>query len=500
MTYEVIDHIPQVLLEEDSDELIAPSFKELNILASIDKVDKRVVIVKDESKIVIGCAVCYIEQRRYHGVKLKVFSLFGYHLHDYNRIFCKNANVFSYLKKAAIKDAKDNRCDIIIWENVPIECVKNSKLKIHSEMKIFSSKESTSGWSELYNRRSVKRFINKAKRLGEYKVEVIDGEVCGPIMEELKAFHILRWKFAQSSSSFESNKKRIDEYQAITKNKHYLRIFINGDLLACHYGMKYGKTLLWHTPVINPRYLDLSPLRILLSETAKYCERCNLEMLDFGLGDEEYKNIYVNKARFTYEYIKPLTIKGLIAYIIGHFNKQILINSIGKAKRIIRLFKNISLNRYVNFYEHKSCNIDSKIINSSFNVIKSWPDFYDYSLSHNFQPLKWHYDRFYKDPSTEFISIADSNNIFSYGWASRMSPFYVGETNRHIKLNDRICLYDFVTPVEMRNKGYYTHLLKCANAYYNNTIIYAKKNNKPSIRAIERSGFNRILDHEFKEN
>lgn len=494
MTSEILADIPeQLLINTPNEGIIAPSFRELDNLAAIDGVEKRVIAVYDDTRKIVGCAVCFIEQRRHHGFNLKVYSLFGYHVHDYSRIYCKNSEALSCLKQSAIRDASKNHCDIIIWENIPIECLEDTgEQPSCREMKIFSSVAGKDGWSELYNRRSVKRFTNKAKRLGQYSVEIIDGEVSDAMMEDLKQFHIRRWNFAQSGSAFHSNKYRIKEYKALTENKHYLRILINGEILACHYGMKYGKTLLWHTPVINPKYLELSPLKLLISETAKYCESHNLEMLDFGLGDEEYKDTYVNQDRETYTFHKPLTIKGLLAYRAGKINKKRIQNGISVVKKGLRRIQKVAFKPQLYYYE---CNPETRISNDVdglFRVIESWPEFFDFLVSRNVQPLKWHHDRFQNDASTKFITIADDKEIYSYGWVSLADPFYVGETDEYISLGNKVCLYDFVTPPQFRGKGYYTKLLKSANAFFDNTVIYAKKSNAASRKAIERSGFVRF--------
>jgi len=489
MISKILDNIPAELLKHTpGDEAIAPSFYELDCLAAIDGVDKRVIAVYDGSNVLVGCAVCFVESRKYHGLFLNVYSLFGYLLHDYNRIFCYGKEAMESLKRAAVTDAKANQCDIIVWENIPVELVPDGGLPTQSAMKIFSAPDSLYGWCELYNRKSVKRFTNKAKRVGVYTVEVIDGEVDDRLMDELKQFHILRWNFAQSGSAFSSNPKRKDEYKAVTRNKHYLRILINGELLACHYGMRYGRTLLWHTPIINPKYLELSPLRLLLAETARYCENNSFEMIDFGLGDEAYKDAYCNKKRETCYYYKPLSVKGYLAEQIGGIDKSFFIRHASAVKLALMRQRLRFFKPEVLVYEHHS---DNKVVEvcNSFKIITSWPEFYDFAIAHNFQPLEWHHNRFIHDNSTRFIAINDEKTIYSYGWTSVKNPFLVGENGKYIDLDGKTCLYDFVTPMEHRNKGYYTKLLKSANALFGGTVIYAKKSNIPSRKAIERSGF-----------
>lgn len=492
MTTEILNCIPQELIEHTPQaDVIAPSFAELSDLAKVDNVTLRVLVVKDDARVV-ACAVCYIECRRYHRLTLSIYELFGYLLHDYSRIYAESEAALKELLKLAERDAKNLKCDLIYWDNIPKELVCSDELQQKSEIKIFSSKEAEDGWKELYNRKSVKRFRNKANRVAPYRVDVIDGCVPNVLMEQLSKLHIERWRFAGASSPFESNLNRIEEYTTYAENKHYLRIFLGDEILACHYGMKYGSTLLWHTPVINPKYLALSPLRLLLGETAKYCEEKGLEAIDFGLGDEAYKNGYCTLPRVICRYEKTFTIKAEIANVIGALSSnENIAKFANKAINIFRDFKKwIHRGAIVKYLSSSVTGGHAE--DDRFYCISTWSEFYDFCLIRNYPIRAWQYDRFLHDDTIEFLAYADDKTIFCSGWASSKSPFSIGENNSVEELNGKVCIYDFVTPLDYRNKGYYTKLLKAARSYYDETFIYARKNNKASRKAIERSGFERI--------
>ena len=488
MITEILNKVPQeLLLITPMEEVIAPSFLELNDLARVDGVDLRVLVVRDCGRI-RACAICYVKRRRHHGLQLTIYELFGYHLHDYSRLFAEDEEALDCLMQLAEQDAKFHHCDMIYWANIPKELVPSDHWKITSEMKIFNAKESEDGWKELYNRKSIKRFRNKAAKVAPYHVEVIDGVVPLVLMKELSSFHINRWRFAGSVSPFVSNKKRKEEYIVHPINKHYLRVMLGDELLACHYGMKYGKTLLWHTPVINPKYLALSPLRLLLGETALYCEKNGLEAIDFGLGDEAYKNGYCTVPRITCTYQRALSLRGQLSSAIALAHQkgidQLLLDCKSIAKIIKDRFKCARVLKYISKKEEGKIAFDKRFVH-----ISTWSEFYDFCLQRNYPLFMWQYERFVHDDSLEFVALADEKHIYSSGWASSKSPFPIGESGEVVELQGRVCLYDFVTPQMFRNKGYYTALLEAVRMHYGETFIYARVNNKASRKAIERSGF-----------
>ena len=60
--------------------------------------------------------------------------------------------------------------------------------------------------------------------------------------------------------------------------------------------------LLFHTPVINKKFMKYSPMRVLISETARYCNDNNFKLFDFGLGHEAYKDRFANDNRLIYTF------------------------------------------------------------------------------------------------------------------------------------------------------------------------------------------------------
>lgn len=412
MISEILTAVPQALMTDSFEgDTIAPSFIELNELSQVDNIDRRVVVVRNREDIE-ACAICNIEQRKHHGLTVKVYALFGYLVHDYCRIFCKSKSAMEMLKKAAIRDARNHGCDLIVWSNIPAELVPDGSLPIKSDIKLFTINENQ-GWDRFFRSKHVKYLLNKVKKLdGEYHVSVIEGYVPDELMAQFADFHIKRWRFAGSGSPFAINKRRTSEYRCHSSNKHYLRILSGDELIACHYGMKYGDTLLFHTPIINPKYLNLSPMKLILAETAKYCEAKGIRSIDFGHGDEAYKDGYCTLPRYTCNYERAISIKGLVAKAIGKLPKYHVISSMHQMRRLFSRHSSSIVSRSIKI---KSKSNDTRVT----VIIDNWVDFCDFSSEHNRQLYKEDFDRFRLNKSTSFIALIENNKCIASAWLSK---------------------------------------------------------------------------------
>ena len=468
---------------------MTPTFDELISLAAVEGAVLHDIKVFD-SNAVVARALATIVTRRHHGLNVKVYELYTGRLHDYVGIFAKDEASLNKLVALLKEDAKRQECDVVVIESA-IAAPFNGKGCLHErrELKVFDSTASKDGWGAIYNKKSCKRFVKDACRAGDYKIEVSKGELSAGLMEELRKLHIRRWTFAGSSSAFSSMPYRVAQYMNYPGNKMYLRIMLGSDILACHYGMVYADSLLWHTPVINPKYLRLSPLRILLAETARWCEKNGISKLDFGLGDEKYKDEYCTSWRTTLFREYPLSIKGLVCYITGTiFGNEKVKAMIGRGLDVLRSIRDCWQKFFEKWLFYVAPENAEPIDDSMFFRISSWESFCDFTESRNFPIYEWQWMRFKGDKSTRFVALADGHQIYSYGWESNNGDAYVKMPN---ELKGRKILYDFCTPMEHRGKGWYTRLLKRLGREGKNAVIYVLPKNLPSKTAIESAGFRR---------
>jgi hypothetical protein len=157
--------------------------------------------------------------------------------------------------------------------------------------------------------------------------------------------------------------------------------------------------------------------------------------------------------------------------------------------RIPKLFKFTILNFYQKILYAKGSPIEQT--EYSFIPLK-YKDFDKYP--HIFK--KEYFDE-YKHRfaiNTKCFAIFYNNNIVHYFWISGGS-LKVDEIEKTLDfLPDELCIFDVFTIEEFRGKGLFQLALKFGTdfAFGNGAkrlIIYAESSNKPSIKAIEKSGF-----------
>ena len=90
-----------------------------------------------------------------------------------------------------------------------------------------------------------------------------------------------------------------------------------------------------------------------------------------------------------------------------------------------------------------------------------------------------------------FAALTNKKKILSSGWIYFGARWKITEVDKHVNLNRKYLLFDFETPKQFRNKGYYQLLLKLIrNKFINKRLaIYSFSTNKKSKRAIYKAGF-----------
>ena len=153
------------------------------------------------------------------------------------------------------------------------------------------------------------------------------------------------------------------------------------------------------------------------------------------------------------------------------------------------LKKIVSYFRTVNIYEINE--------NTSYNISKK----YKLKIYKNFSSIKLkniiNYFTIYKEKKKRFtkncffLTLSLNKNLVSSGWLYKGKKWKISEIDREINIINKIVIFDFITPLEFRNKGYYTKLLKliCVKFKKKNILIYSLSSNKKSMRAIVNAGF-----------
>lgn len=442
--------------------------------------------------------VCYCgaifskNKRRIAGINYSCLFLYGYDFFDFNFIYIDSdyyTAYLSYLKKFA----QSQSINFINLENLYQNKRIESSFKLQEEICLLDS--SIDDFSYIYRKKSLIRKRKKIVKQFDYQVKHFKGEeITDDLICQLVNLHKERWAFDGIKSSF-YQENRLAFYTSCKSNKLLTILYLDNNVMAMHYGMILDKKLIFHTPVVNIKYYQYSPMSMLLLEIAIHCEENDLNELNLGLGSETYKNRFSNSFQTSYTYYFPL----------GAFNKlrffflfQLSKNK-SKFESLLALLKkiyrsSISLKNKVCFYKSMSLQVNDINVSSSlqFNVCSSFSELVVVFKESNETVKRYHYNRIMNND--KFYFFLEDKEIVCSGWLTQ-KPLFVSEKNKTLDVKDGVILYDFYTQSKFRNKGYYQKLLACIlNDIEPNSkaYIYALKSNVASNKAILKAGFELI--------
>jgi CelD/BcsL family acetyltransferase involved in cellulose biosynthesis len=455
-------------------ELPHPSLAELRDLSAA--LPLRVAAVRDAGRIV-ALAVCCVEAVR-----------------DYTRLYARDGSALHGLLDTIRRDARACCADAVCLNNVLVpngaDALPAGKTT-PDKTALFLARNDPKGWNGISAKKSVRRHWNNAEKLPGFRVEHMERALTREAVEQLAAMHRERWQFEGAYSVFE--RSRIDEYLTHPANKVLTRVWIGEEIICCHYGMLYGDTLLWHTPLINIKYLDYSPLEILLAATAQYARRTNLSTLDLGLGEEGYKARFGNAVRTSYHLLLPLTAKGFLAHSIRTTGlHRAAKQALSRLRPVASRAKaSLTAKRAVVVWFELDCIDNGATLSPPLQLalIDSYEDFIDFSRTHGIETGRYQYQRF--KTGSIFAALHEGTSTLSHGWLSQEDPFFLGEIQRAIPTKGMRMIYDAFTPPQHRHKGYYKTLLQALiRAFRGERLcIFAAATNKSSLSVIRRVGF-----------
>lgn len=154
------------------------------------------------------------------------------------------------------------------------------------------------------------------------------------------------------------------------------------------------------------------------------------------------------------------------------------------------LFKKIiSYFRTIEIYESKY-NLSFNLSNFyKFETFKNFTDVKSKNILRYFYKNKKKIKRF--NTNCIFLTLSYRKKLVSSGWLFIGKKWNISEIDKEINVSKKYVIFDFITQIEHRNKGYYTKLLKLIrNKFKNkNILIYVLSSNKKSKKAIINAGF-----------
>ncbi len=445
-----------------------------------------------------GISIGHIVRCTVYGIPATAYRLIGDDSYDYLALLCRPGSL-STLLRAIGRTARSAGADLLNLKYL-VGLAADASIERYvrtGNTRYFDAEASPDGWDTILRQRDLRRKDRRIRRETLYRCEHRFGDFTDEDLQTLMHLHIERWRFSGPHSQFEEPRARQALLSYPRENKLLTRLYDGDELIAAHFGMQLGDTLIFYTPAISVKHLRHSPLMQLLLETARFCQSRGLRFLDLGIGDEAYKMRVSNADREFAQIVFPLSMRGWLAhglfYIRKRWGSQLrsVAGSMGAVQ--LRIKRKIShLIHTVRVYRRESdakINIDSP---HQFATIVDWPALVDLARRNRFPNPSCHFDRLRE--SDRFLYLHDGQNVLSYGWATTKPVVCMGEVGRCVDNRDAVMLYDFWTPESFRGKGHYTELLKhiCRSPIGNVYQIYVLSGNVPSRRAIENVGFKHV--------
>ena len=89
------------------------------------------------------------------------------------------------------------------------------------------------------------------------------------------------------------------------------------------------------------------------------------------------------------------------------------------------------------------------------------------------------------------MTLSLNGKLVSSGWLFQGKNWNITEIDRKLSVKNKLVIFDFITPLVYRNKGYYTKLLKIILGKFKkkDILIYVLSSNTHSKKAIKKAGF-----------
>lgn len=397
--------------------------------------EKYIFTLKEDKNIV--CILPMIEkEEKLYGINMRLLVPIGYDFFDYSAFYTLDNKFINILLSNIIQFVKKIKIDAVFIPSLLLE--NESKLiNKHSKIQylnIFDSQLSDTEWDNILKKKDIRRVLNSAMKEYGYKAISYENDLIIDELDFIAQTHIERWKFDSINSRFNYTERK-DIYSGFLKNKVLLKINLKNEWLCYLYGMRFDDKFAFHTPVINIKYLHKSPLKVLIAETFRYCKENNIRILDFGLGNEEYKKRYSNKSRKIYTFFYPSSTKAkAFNLIFPKHDPQFIIDNIIRIRNFKHRFQNLANVRKI--YDLKASTISHNRDVENIFSLSNFEDFVDYSRETGFTILREHYNRFKRNEL--FLCLEFDSSYVASIWVKRGNTL-----NKNNPKEDFIMVYDF---------------------------------------------------------
>jgi len=304
-------------------------------------------------------------------------------------------------------------------------------------------------------------------------------------------------------------------------------LFVGDVPVAWNYGFQFPGSWFWYQPTVHSghEYSDFSPGYCLLAQIVEQaCDRPEVDVVDLGLGAEEYKERFATAARETLccvltrsftRHLRKVTREWAAASArsAGLENMlRIAISSVARGRARLRetgirgLLTTLGRQLCASVYSHekviffewaaqeakrdrktKLAPLDPELLGEAAILYADDPA--------STQFLMRSAQRFRLEPIQGFVLVTAEGTPVHFCWVAEFERFRMAELNRilHAPSPDAVMIFDCFTPNPIRGRGFFgetiTALAEQLRAEGKAPWIFSAEANKRSLRGIAKSGF-----------
>jgi CelD/BcsL family acetyltransferase involved in cellulose biosynthesis len=354
-----------------------------------------------------------------------------------------------------------------------------------------------------------------------------------PILQSFNRAHIARFLITGRISNLTRPERRSFLYELAQElcRAGWLavsRLLVDETSAAWNYGFRFAGSWFWYQPTVNSSYEDLSPGYCLLAKIVQSaCDRTDIDVVDLGLGAEDYKYRFATVDRQTrylvlntsfLDHLRAVVRDGAAAVAKASPEIESMIRSI--ISYIAKLRAGLRETGFPGLFTWLSRRIWNSLCSFDEVLFFDWPaggenpkgpcdmtlrpfdsDFLGVAAIHYVDdPATLDYllrsaQRLRSEGDRGFVLLNDEGIPVHFCWVKDFEGFRMAELERTLRAPtaDAVMIFDGFTPASVRGRGFFARAI-AALAYQLNSEgkapwIFGAATNQASQRGIEKSGF-----------
>ena len=383
-------------------------------------------------------------------------------------------------------------------------------------------------------KKKLRRYLRDLDKKGKVGVRHdTQWERIEPILQSFNRAHVARFLMTGRISNLTRSERRafLHELAKELCRVGWLtvsRLLVDEIPAAWNYGFQFAGSWFWYQPTVNSSYEDLSPGYCLLAKIVESaCDRIDIDVVDLGLGAEDYKyrfatvdhqTLYLVLNRSFLDHLRAVVrdraaaavkasprIESLIRNIISYISR------LGARLREIgfpglftwfsrRIWTSLSAFDQVLFYDWPAgkknpvgpCGVslrkfDSDLLGAAAIHYSGDTATMDYLLR-SAQRLR-------SDGDRGFVLVTAEGVPVHFCWVKDFEGFRMAELERTLRAPcaDAVMIFDCFTPAPVRGHGFFPRAIAALADQLNSEgkapWIFGTATSQASLRGIEESGF-----------